>query len=76
MSIKLRRAVNAFVIGFLAGLGGLLLANLDAVSDAVVVGDVTSLRILIVPMIVGAIGAGIRSLQSNSPLPSPEPSEN
>ena len=77
MNIKLKRALNAFAIGFGATLAGLLIADQKPIADAVTVGDWTSLRILIVPVIVGAIAGGIRSLQSNIPaLPSPELEEN
>ncbi len=77
MSIKVKRALNAFALGFAASLGALLIADQNAISDAVVVGDWSSLRILVVPIIVGAIAGGIRALQSGVPaLPSPEPEEN
>jgi hypothetical protein len=77
MSIKLRRAVNAFIIGFLSGAAALLLSKEAEIADAITVGDVTALRFLIVPLFVGAIGFGIRAVQSNVPIvPSPEPTEN
>jgi len=76
MSIKVKRALNAFALGFAATLGALLIADQNKISDAVTVGDWTSLRILVVPVIVGAIAGGIRRLQSSPVLPSPEPEEN
>jgi hypothetical protein len=76
MNIKLKRALNTFVLGFGASLAALLLADQNKISDAVTVGDWTSLRILVLPILVGAIASGVRALQSNTPLPSPEPSEN
>jgi hypothetical protein len=77
MSIKMHRALNAFVLGFL-GTGGALLIDKEAdIQDAVAVGDWTALRFLLVPLIGGAIAGGIRRLQSGVPsLVSPEPEEN
>ena len=77
MSIKMHRALNAFVLGFLATGGALLIDKEAALEDAVSVGDWTALRFLVVPLIGGAISGGIRRLQSGVPaLPSPEPEEN
>ena len=76
MSIKTHRMLNAFVLGFLATGGALLIDKEAALEDAVSVGDWTALRFLIVPLIGGAISGGIRRLQSGVPaLPSPEPEE-
>jgi len=77
MTLKFKRALNAFAIGVGATLGGLLIADQKPLADAITVGDWTSLRILIVPIIVGAIAGGIRALQSKvKAVPSPEPEEN
>jgi len=77
MSIKLRRALNAAVLGFLATGGALLIDKEAAIEDAVSVGDWTALRFLIIPLIGGAIAGAIRRLQSGVPVvPSPEPEEN
>ncbi len=77
MGIKVHRALNAFVLSFLAALLALLLDKWQEISDAVTVGDWATAKFLILPVIAGAIGAAIRALQSNiSAVPSPEPAEN
>lgn len=76
MSLKLRRALNAFILGTVASFGMLALEDWQNLTDAVRVGDWASLKVLGLSLIGGAIAGGIRALQSNSPLPSPEPAEN
>lgn len=77
MKLKLKRAANAFLLGFIGTGLALLLDNWQNINNAVVVGDWQQLKFLILPVIGGAIGAGIRALQSNiAQVPSPESSEN
>ena len=77
MSIRFRRAFNAFVLGFLATGGSLVIDKEKEIEDAVSVGDWTSLRFLVVPLIGACIAGGIRYIQSAvKPVPSPEPEEN
>jgi hypothetical protein len=77
MSIKLRRAFNAFILGTLATAGALFAEDYKTFTDSVSVGDWSSLATLGLALIGGAISGGIRYVQSSAPLiPSPEPEEN
>ena len=76
MGIKLRRALNAFILGTLATGLALLIEDYENISASVRVGDWSSAQTLLLAVIGGAIGAGLRALQSSTPLPSPEPEEN
>lgn len=77
MSLRVKRVLNAFLIG---SLGFFLLLGLEDwqnLTDAVRVGDWASLKVAGLSLIGGAIVAGFRAAQAYAPaVPSPEPSEN
>jgi len=77
MSIRVRRLLNAFVLGTLAALVAFIIDDYENLSNAIKIGDWTSLRALAVSAIFGALVAGLRAAQMFiGPVPSPEPEEN
>lgn len=78
MSQRVKRVLNAFVLGFATAMLTLALLSWQDITNAVQVGDWISLRNLAVAVIFGAINGGLRALQSapGLPVPSPEPEEN
>lgn len=77
MSQRVKRVVNAFLIGFAGSLLFLAVENWADLTNAVAVGDWISLKNLALAVLGGAILAGLRAVQAYVPVvPSPEPEEN
>jgi len=76
MSLKLKRALNAFIIGTLGFFALIGIEDWQNLTNAVRVGDWASLKVVGLSLLGGAFVAGLRALQSYvNPIPSPEPEE-
>ena len=78
MSQRVKRILNAFLLGTATAMLTLALLSWQDITNAVAVGDWISLKNLAVSLIFGAINGGLRAIQSapGVPVPSPEPEEN
>lgn len=77
MSIRTRRVVNAFVLGFLTIIGTFLIEHEADLTSAIKVGDWHALKVLGLALIGACITGAARALQGYvKAIPSPEPSEN
>ena len=77
MSQRVKRVLNAFVLGFLSSMLLLAIENWQNINDAIAVADWISLKNVIVSLVGGAILAGLRAIQAYLAIvPSPEPEEN
>jgi TRAP-type C4-dicarboxylate transport system permease small subunit len=77
MSQRVKRVLNAFLLGLLGSLLALAIENWANLSNAVAVGDWISLKNLALSVGFGALLAGLRAIQAYLAIvPSPEPEEN
>jgi len=77
VSQRVKRVLNAFLLGTGAALLALAIDKWADVTNAVQVGDYASLKNLAISAGFGAVLAGLRAVQAYvGVVPSPEPDEN
>jgi len=77
MDQRLQRVLYSFGRGFFSALLVLVLEHYADLTNAIAVGDLTSLKVAAFAVLFGAVAAGLRALQAYLPsVPSPEPEEN